>query len=328
MSLLEIDNLAIEFHTARGVVHAVNGISYHVNPSETLAVVGESGSGKTASVSSILQLLPKRLSRITAGRVMFDGIDLLQMSEADLRKVRGGQVGMVFQDPMSALDPRMKIGRQIRETIDLHLRLSGRTARQRVIELLQLVGIPDAPRRAGNFPHELSGGMRQRVMIAMALAAEPRLLIADEPTTALDVTIQAQIIDLVRRLRHETGLAIIWVTHDLGVVARLANRVLVMYAGRIMEEAPTAELFARPRHPYTLALLKSSARIDQPISDRLNAIGGAPPDLLNYPPGCPFAERCAFVGEECLTAPPPLREVQPRHWTACIRDIESLPSLN
>jgi oligopeptide transport system ATP-binding protein len=325
MSLLEIRDLAVEFHTAHGVVHAVNGVSYSVDAGETVAVVGESGSGKTATVSSILRLLPKSITRITAGQIAFAGADLLQVDDAAIRKVRGGQIGMVFQDPMSALDPRMRIGQQIRETIDLHLQLDRKATHQRVLELLDLVGIADAARCSRNFTHELSGGMRQRVMIAIALAASPLLLIADEPTTALDVTIQAQIIDLVKRLRRDVGMAIIWVTHDLGVVARLADRVVVMYAGKVMEEASRAELFARPRHPYTLALLGASARIDRPIARRLTAIAGAAPDLRDYPHGCPFAERCPYVIGDCQSAPPPLRKLGNGHRLACIRDISDAP---
>ena len=321
--LLSVNNLTVGFPTEAGLVKAVNGVSFDLEPRESLAIVGESGSGKTVSMLAMLRLLPTPPAQIHGGPVRFEGEDLLDASETVLRRVRGGKIGFVFQDPLSSLNPVMPVGRQIGESIELHLGLDSKAAEIRTMELLRVVGIPDAKTRLGAYPHQFSGGMRQRVMIAMALACSPALLIADEPTTALDVTIQAQIIDLVRRLQRELGMAMIWITHDLGVVARIASRVIVMYAGRVMEEAQAATLFEHPRHPYTIGLLRSVPRVDRPPEGKLWSISGFPPNLVNYPAGCAFAERCPYRIDACVTAVPPLRSIGEKHSIACIRDVTS-----
>jgi oligopeptide transport system ATP-binding protein len=322
--LLEVRNLKTQFFTQDGVVHAVNGISYEVAQGETVAIVGESGSGKSVGVMSLIRLIPEPPGKIVDGEVWFDGQDLLKLKEEELRRIRGNRIAMIFQDPMTSLNPVLTIGRQITEAIELHMRFNREEARKRAVELLELVGIPGASSRLDDYPHQFSGGMRQRVMIAMGLSCNPQLLIADEPTTALDVTIQAQIVDLVERLKEELGMAIIWITHDLGVVAGMADRVLVMYSGFIVEEADVDSLYAQPRHPYTLGLLRSIPRLDLGRQKRLIPIEGLPPDLLDPPSHCPFAPRCTFSVEKCWAENPPLMEVGPGHRSACWVDISEV----
>jgi len=321
--VLEVKNLSTEFNTDDGVVHAVNGISYDLYEGEALGIVGESGCGKSVSVLSVMRLLEEPPAKIRADEVLFLGRDMLELSRTELREIRGSQMAMVFQDPMTSLNPVLSIGFQLAESYLLHTDLSRAEARERSVELLKLVGIPDAARRMEDFPHQLSGGMRQRVMIAMGLACNPSLLIADEPTTALDVTIQAQIIELVKELQEELGMALIWITHDLGVVAELAERVLVMYAGYIVEEAGVIDLFENPAHPYTEALLGSLPRLDEEESGPLDAIEGLPPDLHQLPPGCPFYARCEYRLEKCLRERPPLLDVGERHRAACWVDVST-----
>jgi oligopeptide transport system ATP-binding protein len=322
--LLEVRNLKTQFFTQDGVVHAVNGISYEVAQGETVAIVGESGSGKSVGVMSLIRLIPEPPGKIVDGEVWFDGQDLLKLKEEELRRIRGNRIAMIFQDPMTSLNPVLTIGRQITEAIELHMRFNREDARRRAVELLELVGIPGASSRLDDYPHQFSGGMRQRVMIAMGLSCNPQLLIADEPTTALDVTIQAQIVDLVERLKEELGTAIIWITHDLGVVAGMADRVLVMYSGFIVEEADVDALYAQPRHPYTLGLLRSIPRLDLGRQKRLIPIEGLPPDLLDPPSHCPFAPRCPFSVEKCWAENPPLMEVGAGHRSACWVDISEV----
>ncbi len=322
-TLLEVKNLETRFFTQDGIVHAVNGISYELEKGETLAIVGESGSGKSVSVLSILRLIPHPPGRITGGEVWFEGKDLLKMSDSEIRHIRGNKIAMIFQDPMTSLNPVLTIGFQVMEALQIHMGMDKQQARERTIELLQMVGIPDAEKRLKDYPHQFSGGMRQRVMIAMGLACNPQILIADEPTTALDVTIQAQIVDLVKKLQKEIGMSVIWITHDLGVVAGIADKVIVMYAGSIVEEAPVKELYGNPRHPYTLGLLKSIPRMDRPRKEKLTPIKGLPPNLIDMPPGCPFAPRCEYRVERCLHEKPELREVGPNHRIACWIDIEN-----
>jgi oligopeptide transport system ATP-binding protein len=319
--LLEVKNLKTQFFTQDGVVHAVNGISYTVDKGETVAIVGESGSGKSVGVMSLIRLIPQPPGKIVDGEVWFDGQDLVKMSEDELREIRGNRIAMIFQDPMTSLNPVLTIGRQITEALELHLHMNKEQARKRAVQLLEMVGIPGAESRLDDYPHQFSGGMRQRVMIAMGLSCDPQLLIADEPTTALDVTIQAQIVDLVRRLQEELGMAIIWITHDLGVVAGLAQRVLVMYSGFIVEESEVNGIYAQPRHPYTLGLLRSIPRLDLGRQKRLVPIEGLPPDLLEPPNHCPFAPRCQFVFDKCWQENPPLMEVGPNHRAACWADL-------
>ena len=325
--LLEVRNLKTQFFTQDGVVHAVNGISYHVDTGETVAIVGESGSGKSVGVMSLIRLIPQPPGKIVDGEVIFDGQDLLKLKEDELRDIRGNRIAMIFQDPMTSLNPVLTIGRQITEALELHLHMNKEQARKRAVELLEMVGIPGAESRLDDYPHQFSGGMRQRVMIAMGLSCDPQLLIADEPTTALDVTIQAQIVDLTRRLQDELGMAIIWITHDLGVVAGMADRVLVMYSGFIVEEGNVNDLYARPRHPYTLGLLRSIPRLDLGRQKRLIPIDGLPPDLLEPPTHCPFAPRCSFVQEKCWQENPALVEVSPGHKAACWVDISGVTVL-
>lgn len=320
--LLQIENLATRFRTPEGVVHAVNGVSLHLGEGETLGIVGESGCGKSVTVLSLLRLVATPPGEIVSGAARFDGQDLLAMPLDEIRKVRGAQIGMVFQDPMVSLNPVLTIGKQLTEPLVLHLGMTKEQANQRAVELLAMVGIPMAEGRLDDYPHQFSGGMRQRVMIAMALACMPKVLIADEPTTALDVTVQAQIIELVKRLRSELGMSVIWITHDLGIVAGLADRVIVMYAGFVVEEAPVRELYANPQHPYTMALLGSLPRIDEEEARRLANIEGAPPDMLVAPVGCPFAPRCQFVFETCWEKNPALATVDPAHTVACWWDVK------
>lgn len=322
-TLLSVEDLRVQFNTPEGVVHAVNGISYIVREGEALAVVGESGCGKSVSMMSILGLIAIPPGEIAGGKAMFMNRDLLQMSEDELEDLRGSDIGMIFQDPMTSLNPVLSVKRQMTEALDRHYGMSDEQAEARAIELLELVGIPDAARRLNNYPHQFSGGMRQRVMIAMMLACNPSLLIADEPTTALDVTIQAQIVDLMLRMREHLGMALIWITHDLGVVAGMAERVIVMYAGTIVEEADVDSLFEKPQHPYTMALLGALPRVDRRREQRLKSIPGAPPNLLLEQKGCPFAARCELVKDKCRTQRPMLLQRSPTQYAACWVDIET-----
>ncbi len=320
--LLVVKNLETQFKTQDGIVKAVNNVSFHVDRGETLGIVGESGSGKSVTSLSIMRLIPNPPGRIVGGQIIFDGDNLLDYTEEEMRHIRGNRIAMIFQDPMTSLNPVLTIGRQITESLELHMKLTPKEARNRAVELLQMVGIPGAARRLDDYPHQFSGGMRQRVMIAMALSCNPELLIADEPTTALDVTIQAQILELIQRLQHELGTAVIIITHDLGVVAGMADRVIVMYAGRVVEEGPTDEIFARPRMPYTIGLLRSIPRLDEAEGRVLTPIRGLPPDLINLPQICPFSPRCDyFIPGACDQQVPPLREVVPGHRAACLFDI-------
>src|SRR5437763_2141220 len=321
--LLEVKELHTEFRTGAGVVRAVDGISYTVDPGETVAIVGESGSGKSVGALSIMRLIPDPPGRVTSGEVWFAGRDLMSLSEEEMRRIRGGEIGMVFQEPMTSLNPVLTIGRQITETIEQHRGGDTAAAQRRAVELLGLVGIADAERRLQQYPHQLSGGMRQRIMIAIALACDPKLIIADEPTTALDVTIQAQILELMQQLTRRLGVALIIITHNLGVVARYAQRVNVMYAVRIVESGTAAALYHNPHHPYTIALLRSVPRLDRPRQARLDPIEGQPPDLTRLGPGCSFQPRCRFAVERCLTAPPPLLPSgAPGQHSACYRSNE------
>ncbi len=321
--LLAVRDLRVEFQTLEGVVHAVNGVSFSVRPGQTLGIVGESGCGKSVSVLSVMRLIPQPPGRILSGQVEFDGRDLLRLSPADMQQVRGKDISMIFQDPMTSLNPALTIGRQIGETMMVHKGLDEKQARQASRELLEQVGIPNPELRLEDYPHHFSGGMRQRVMIAMALSCKPRLLIADEPTTALDVTIQVQILDLVKQLRDQLGMAVIWISHDLAVIAEIADRVAVMYSGYLVEEADVFELYRQPLHPYTLALLHSLPRMDTGELDKLSAIPGSPPDMTRLPPGCPFASRCNCAIAHCRTENPPLVEVAPDHRSACWVDVLS-----
>ncbi len=316
-SLLEVRNLTTRFYTEDGVVEAVNGISYGLDAGETLGIVGESGCGKSVSVLSIMRLVPDPPGKITDGEVIFNGQDILKLSEAEMRHVRGAQIAMIFQDPMTYLNPVLKVGFQIEETLKLHQGMDDKEAHERAAELLSLVGIPNATERLDDYPHQFSGGMRQRAMIAMALSCNPQLLIADEPTTALDVTIQAQIIDLVKRLQEQLGMSVIWITHDLGVVARLTQRVIVMYAGYIIEKASVKEVYGAPRHPYTIGLLGSLPRLDEAEGVQLYSVPGQPPDQVDLPKGCPFAPRCDYAVDRCIQENPILEPVSPGHTVAC-----------
>lgn len=324
--LLEVKNLVTRFYTLDGIVHAVNGVSFYLDEGETLAIVGESGSGKSVTMMSILGLIPMPPGRVEAGQALFrtptGTRDLLQMSPAELRDIRGGQIGFVFQDPVTSLNPIMRIGEQIAETLTRHLGISHAQAREHTIELLAMVGIPDPELRYNAYPFQFSGGMRQRVVIAMAIACSPKIVIADEPTTALDVTVQAQIVDLFKRLREKMGMAIIWITHDLGVVAGLADRVLVMYGSRPVEISPVDDLYERPKHPYTMGLLGALPRLDTREACRLVSIRGTPPDLLIPIKHCPFAWRCDYAFERCWNEIPTLTPVAPRHEVACFYDLE------
>ena len=320
MALLEVDHLRTHFRTPGGIVRAVDGISFHVNEGEVLAIVGESGCGKSVTAMSILRLIPDPPGR-SAGAIRFQGKDLLKATEREMRKIRGNDISMIFQEPMTSLNPVLTIGRQLGEALRLHQGLSKNEAIARAVESLQIVGIPEPERRVTQYPHELSGGMRQRVMIAMALACSPKLLIADEPTTALDVTVQAQILDLMRELNKRTGSALILITHDLGVVAEMAQRVVVMYGGRKVEEAPVGELFANPRHPYTRALLRSVPRLESGAVGagraRLAEIPGIVPSLREEIAGCIFAPRCTFATDTCRSSYPPLEDKGHGHTVAC-----------
>ena len=323
--LLEVRGLHTEFRTGAGLVRAVDGVSYTVEHGETVAIVGESGSGKSVGALSILRLIPDPPGLITAGEILFDGRDLRGLSEAEMRQVRGRDIGMVFQEPMTSLNPVLTIGRQITETVEQHQGADAPAAERRALELLEMVGISDAARRLRQYPHQLSGGMRQRVMIAIALACSPKLLIADEPTTALDVTIQAQILELMKSLTRRLGVAQIIITHNLGVVARYAARVNVMYAGRIVEAGSAEAIYHNPRHPYTMALLKSVPRLDRPRQARLDPVDGQPPDLTRLDGGCSFRPRCRFAVAQCAEARPPLLPAgDASHLAACFRVAEAL----
>ena len=318
--ILEVKGLKTQFRTRDGTIKAVNGVSFDLDEGETIGIVGESGSGKSVTALSILRLLSTPPAEIVEGEINFEGRDLLDMDESELRKIRGGQISMIFQDPISSLNPVMRISQQLLEPINLHLGIKGEAANNLALELMRAVGISDPERRIRGYPHEFSGGMRQRVMIAIAIAANPKVLIADEPTTALDVTVQAQILDLIGTLRKDLHTAVMLITHDLGVVAGIADRILVMYAGHIVERAPTAELFANPRHPYTLGLLASVPRLDDVGVNELQTIPGAPPDMLNPPQGCPFQPRCPFAIEKCQIFPPDMT-VGIDHKAACWVDV-------
>ena len=319
--LLSVRGLTTRFRTERGTVVAVDDVSFDVAPGQTLAIVGESGSGKSVTALSILRLIPNPPGQIVAGQILFEGRDLLKLPDAEMRAVRGDRIAMIFQEPMSSLNPSLTVGLQVAEPIHQHRKTPWAKALDQARQLLDKVSIPDAAKRLHTYPHHYSGGMRQRTMIAMALACEPRLIIADEPTTALDVTVQAQILDLLKDLTRESGASQILITHDLGVVARYADRVVVMYGGRVVEQGPARQLYRNPRHPYTRGLLASVPRLDGNAGERLVPIEGSPPDLAALPPGCAFAPRCRFANEACLATRPQLRAVDSNgHFNACIRD--------
>jgi len=317
--LLEVRGLKTYFDTDEGVVHAVDGVDLHIDRGETLGVVGESGCGKSVTAMSVMKLIPTPPGRIAAGQILWEGRDLVPLTAEEMNKLRSKQIGIVFQEPMTSLNPVYGVGEQIAEVLRLHEGLGRRAAIERAIEMLALVQIPNPERRVNDYPHQFSGGMRQRVMIAMALACNPRLLIADEPTTALDVTIQAQILELLAGLKAEYGMAVMLITHAMGVIAENAQRVVVMYAGKVVEEAPVRELFRNPRHPYTQGLIASIPRVDTAVTGkrRLQAIGGIVPSLVDPGPACRFASRCGFVQPVCSTTPP-LREIAPGHKVACV----------
>lgn len=315
--ILEVKDLQTKFYTQDGVVNAVNGVSYQLNESETLAIVGESGCGKSVSVLSIMGLIPDPPGKVVKGEVIFEGQDILKLPKDKMRKIRGKDIAMVFQDPMTSLNPVYSIGFQIEEALKLHLGMSSESARKRSVELLDMVGIPKAHERIKDFPYQFSGGMRQRAMIAMALSCNPKILIADEPTTALDVTIQAQIVDLVKQLKNDLGMAVVWITHDLGVVAGLAEKIIVMYAGYIIEKGIVEDVYENPAHPYTAGLLRSLPRLDSKTRDQLKPIEGFPPDLIDFPEGCPFYARCHSREEQCYKLNPSLIGVTANHEAAC-----------
>ena len=321
-ALLEIEGLQTQFFTSGGIVKAVDGVSYDVEEGETVAVVGESGCGKSVSALSILRLVAEPAGKVVGGSIKFQGTDLLKLSDVEMRKIRGNDIAMVFQEPMTSLNPVLTIGLQLTETLAHHLGMGAEEANARAVELLGLVGISEPDRRLAQYPHHLSGGMRQRVMIAMALCCDPKLIIADEPTTALDVTIQAQILELMKNLTRDFGVAMIIITHNLGVVARYADRVNVMYAGKIIETGTAKDIYHNPRHPYTLALLKSVPRIDQPRVAKLDPVQGQPPDLSKLDDGCAFRPRCRYATEKCAQAIPTLEKVDGAHLTACFHHAE------
>lgn len=321
--LLEVSGLCTEFKTAAGTIRAVDGISLSVRKGETLGIVGESGCGKSITSLSIMQLLPKRISRIASGQIRFEGKDMLEMPAKEVRGIRGNRIAMIFQEPMTSLNPVFKIGRQISESARYHLKLGKKEANERAIEMLRKVGIPRPEKIAEQYAHQLSGGMRQRVMIAMAMVCNPQLLIADEPTTALDVTIQAQILDLMRELQEKEGMSILMITHDLGVVAEMCDRVVIMYAGQIVEETDVATLYSNPLHPYTRGLLASLPQLAGD-SNRLTSIPGQVPNPANLPAGCRFAPRCPVAVDRCLTERPELVEIQPGHTCRCLLQEEGV----
>jgi oligopeptide transport system ATP-binding protein len=319
--LLQVKDLRTYFYTEEGLVKAVDGVTFDVQEGETLALVGESGCGKSVSALSLLKLLPIPPARIVSGEVLFEGDDLLKLDEDDLRKIRGNRISMVFQEPMTSLNPVLTIGKQMTEALELHLKLDREAANARAVQLLEMVGVAEAERRITDYPHQFSGGMRQRVMIAMAMACNPKLLIADEPTTALDVTIQAQVLEVMARLSREFGTAVIIITHNLGVVARYADRVNVMYAGKIIETSTAENVYADPRHPYTLGLLRSVPRLDLGMGEKLIPIEGLPPDLGHLPDGCSFYPRCTYRIDKCREEYPPLALVSENHYAACWVDV-------
>jgi oligopeptide transport system ATP-binding protein len=321
--ILDIQDLHARFHTQEGVVHAVNGITYQVHAGETVGIVGESGCGKSVSMLSVMDLLVKPPAEVIAEAILFKGEDILKYSKTEMRKIRGSNMTMIFQDPMTSLNPVLTVGFQIKEPLKLHLGMSDEEAGERAAELLRLVGIPEAESRLSDYPHQFSGGMRQRAMVAIALACNPILLIADEPTTALDVTIQAQLVELVKEIQAKLGMALIWITHDLGVVAGIAERVIVMYAGFAVEDAKVDELYGNPLHPYTLALLKSLPRLDETANEPLATIEGLPPSLLECPQCCPFEPRCVYAKPKCREINPCLEEVGPGHRISCWVDINT-----
>ena len=320
-ALLEVKELKVQFSTLEGTVYAVNGVSFEVEQGKTLGIVGESGCGKSVTVLSVMRLIPEPPGKIAGGEVIYQNEDLLKMEKNDIQNIRGTDISMVFQDPMTSLNPVLTIERQLNEAQEFNLGLTREEAQTRSVELLNKVGIPQPAERLTDYPHQFSGGMRQRVMIAMALSCQPSILIADEPTTALDVTIQAQIIELTKNLRDEMDMAVIWITHDLAVIAELADRIIVMYAGFIVEEADVFQLFSNPLHPYTLSLLKSIPRVDKHIDDRLATISGFPPNNLSLPPGCSFAPRCDYAVDRCWIEVPSLGDVEPEHKIACWVDV-------
>jgi oligopeptide/dipeptide ABC transporter ATP-binding protein len=316
--LLEVTDLRVEFAGRNNrPVRAVRGLNYYINPGESVGLVGESGSGKSVSALSLLGLLPRKVSRITSGSAVFEGRNLIGLQDEEMRKIRGARIAMIFQDPLASLNPVLTIGRQITEALETHRGMGKSAARKRAVELLTMVGIPGAERRVDDYPHQFSGGMRQRAMIAMSLSCEPALLIADEPTTALDVTIQAQILELLKRLKAELGMAVLLITHDLGVVAGFVDRLAVMYAGEVVETGTSEDVLDNPFHPYTLGLLRSLPRLDRPRQAALTPIEGSPPDLSSDIHGCPFRPRCPFAVEESAETDPPLQLVAPNHWAAC-----------
>lgn len=321
--LLDVKNLKTHFNMRGGIIHAVNGVSFHLNEGETLGIVGESGCGKSVTMMSMLRLIKSPPGKVVDGQAIFNNQDLLKMTNEEIRKVRGSRISMIFQDPMTSFNPVLTIGRQMTESLEEHMGMSNKEASDRAIKMLSMVGIPNANERMNNYPHQFSGGMRQRVMIAMALTCNPQILIADEPTTALDVTIQAQIIELVKRLRDSLGMAIIWITHDLGIIAGLADRVAVMYASYIIEEAPVKELYRHPSHPYSMGLLKSLPRVDQTSGHRLASIEGLPPILYKEPRFCPFSPRCVYKTERCLAENPGLQTISQGHQVACWVDVNT-----
>jgi len=321
-TLLEVKNLKTHFFTMEGVVKAVDGVSYELNEGETLGLVGESGCGKSVSALSVMRLIPDPPGKIIDGEILLDGEDILQIDMEGMREVRGAKIAMVFQEPMTSLNPVLTVERQITETLQLHMGMSKLESQRESVNLLTRVGIPDPEIRIKQYPHQFSGGMRQRVMIAMALSCNPRLIIADEPTTALDVTIQAQILDLMKSLTTELGVALIVITHNLGVVARYADRVNIMYAGKVIERGEAHEIYSNPRHPYTVGLLRSVPRLDLPRRAKLDPIEGQPPDLINLPPGCAFRERCRWAIDKCATDTPELVETSGGHLSACFRADE------
>jgi oligopeptide transport system ATP-binding protein len=315
--ILSVQGLETQFRTREGIVHAVNGVSFNLDEGETLGIVGESGCGKSVSVMSMLRLIPSPPGKVVAGKAIYQGKDLLKMSDDEIRHVRGALISMIFQDPMTFFNPVLTIGQQVSEPLEIHNGMNKKMAYDRAAQVLEMVGIPRAKERLDDYPHQFSGGMRQRVMIAMALITNPQMLIADEPTTALDVTIQAQIVELVQRLRQELGMAIIWITHDLGIIAGLAKRVAVMYGGCIVEESVVKDLYANPLHPYTRGLLGSLPRLDITDHRRLVSIDGMPPILMEKPHSCPFLDRCTFSVEHCKMENPPLTNISPDHKVAC-----------
>jgi oligopeptide transport system ATP-binding protein len=320
-ALLRVRDLKTYFYTSDGVVKAVDGVSYDLEPGQTLGLVGESGCGKTVSALSLMRLIPNPPGKIVGGEIIFEGRDLLKVNEDEMYHIRGKDIAMVFQEPMTSLNPVLTIGRQVTETLELHLAIGKRAALDRAIELLEKVGIPEPEKRLDDYPHQFSGGMCQRVMIAMALSCNPKLLLADEPTTAVDVTIQAQLLQLVKQFSEKLGTAVIIITHNLGVVARYADRVNVMYAGRIVETGAARQIYGDPRHPYTLGLLKSVPRLDQPRKEKLIPIEGMPPDLSRLPIGCAFRPRCTFAIDKCAEEVPPLLEIGGAHRAACWVDV-------